>query len=1037
MSTRGHRGFAAALVLLALILSAIAVLPATARASSNQVTGVVYVCNNPTSVVVPGAQVVLNDADGILPQLTVTAGADGVFTFTPPSAIYTLSASKAGYYSNTTSPPFRFDGSVTVNENVCLDLQPTPTNTITFKFQNSGLTPVTGVTFSVYNVSRLSTPWPALVFTNVTNATTSQVVQSLWTGRFELRAVASGYAPFIEQLQINSATTNPFFVTLQTQVTVTGHARNAANQFVSAGLVGWLYSPTLPPNNGSKVITAVVSGSLFTFNAPPGTYLMIVAANGYASFEKTLTLTSGTVSQDASLTAATPEKYLTSVIFGARDWNNFTIYRNLTLNAYSSLPGLGPSALRDLRLQISYTLGDSTGTIGSAQLTSFTNWLQGNGPAYVTTDSFLLTNGKSYNSTETSYTVAVSNSLLTPGDPVWINTTTTYHLKTTSWITYGQPKYFLNLTLFPDTNTTVYQNQTYIVQLPHAYEMATDTILPSTTPPAITTYNYTRITVDPGLVGTGVMPQLRMVIQQSLNGTARAKVLGPTGKFYVVNATYQNYRAYVAANTNLTFSAAESTDPVGEITKANFTWRFESNVTTTAYLGYGIEPVFEYTNMGEFIVNLTVVQAGGNLTYRNILVWVDGTPPTADFRTNRTGSGSAVGTALQINEGSVVRFDGSMSSDVAYPGKAGVIPNSGYAWDFNGDNITDATGRVVNWTFNKPGRFNVTLKVTDGVGWTSANATLVATVNDTQAPVPGFVILDPSNDYVPISISNLMEGRNYTFNASTTTDNYDSLSALNFTWTIPGPVYGKTGTSIPFWGENITFAWSTFNSSYMVKLAVRDTGFGSDKPNTGYFFENVTVQVDWTKHPDLYVNTGTATVDNSAPDSGTAITITLNVTNKPNRGPASQVYVTVDESGTSLSPTFTMVNATGSPVPNNVIASGVTVTMHITVTVTGQGNKTLKILVADRNEPFTVVTSENYATLSIIVNQPAWVNYAIVGAIVGVFLVVIFAMYYRRKVKAGDWQPMRLRRGEKGGKEEGGKEKSRKEKEGKEEKKRL
>lgn len=1041
MSTRDHRGFAAALVLLALVLSAMALLPATARALSNQVTGVVYVCNGPTSVVVPGAQVVLNDADGILAPLTTTAGSDGVYTFTPPSSNYTISASKAGYYANKTTSPFRFDGSVTVNENVCLEAQPTATNFVTFQVQNQATSPVGGATLSVYKASRLPTPWSALVFTNITNATTGRSVAGLWTDLFEVRVTANGYAPFIDQMTISASGT--IVLTLQAQVTVTGHARNAANQFVSAGLVGWLYSASLPVYNGSKVIKAVVSGSLFTFNAPPGTYLMIVAANGYQSFETSLTLviTTPSVSQDAVLATASPEQYQNTVQFysaahGTRDWNNFTIYRNLTLNAYSTLSGLGPAGLRDLRLQISYTLGDSSGTVGAPELTAFTNWLRGNGPAYVTTDSFLLTDGKSYNSTMTSYTVAVSNTLLTPGAKVWINTTTTYHLKTTSWVTYGQPKYYLNMTVYPDTNTTVYQNQSYLVELPQAYEMASDTILPSTTPPAITTHGYTHVLVDPGVVGTGITPQIRMVVQQSLNGTARAKVLGPTGKFYVVNATFQNYRAYVAENANLTFSAAESTDPVGDITKANFTWEFESNVTTSSSLGYGIQPVFKYTNSGEFVVNLTVRQAGGNRTYRNILVWVDGTPPTADFRTNRT-TGSAVGGSLSINEGATVRFDGSLSSDLAYAGKTGLIPNAGYAWDFNGDHIVDASGRVVNWTFSKPGRFNVSLNVTDSVGnHVAANATMTVTVNDTAAPVPGFTILDPANEWAPTS--NLVEGRNYTFNASKTTDDYDKLGALNFSWTIPGPVWSKTGTSIPMWGVNITFAWSTFNSSYEVKLAVRDTGFGSGKPNTGYFFDNVTVQVDWTKHPDTYINTGSNHVDNQHPDSGTAITITLNLTNKPSRGPASQVYVTVTESGVgNLATSFTMVNASGASVPGNVIASGATVTLHITVTLTGQGNKTLTITAADRNEPFTVVTSENTVTMNIVVNQPAWVNYAIVGAIVGVFLVVIFAMYYRRKVKAGDWQPMRLRRGEKGGKEEGGREKPRREKEVKEEKKRL
>ena len=573
---------------------------------------------------------------------------------------------------------------------------------------------------------------------------------------------------------------------------------------------------------------------------------------------------------------------------------------------------------------------------------------------------------------------------------------------------------------------------------PTAPATANATATTATTPPAITTYNFTRITVDPAVVGSGITPQIRMVLARSLNGTARAKVVGPAGDFYVVNSTYQNYQAYVAQNKSLTFSAAESTDPVGDITKANFTWRFESNVSTTQFLGYGISPTFRYKSMGEFVVNLTVVQGGGNVSYRDIKVWVDGTLPVANFRTNLTGSGSAANTNLSVNQGTTVRFDGSLSTDLAYPGKAGVIPNSGYAWDFDGDRITDATGRVVNWTFNKPGKFIVNLTATDGVGWKGANASMTVTVNDTQAPVPAFTILDPTSEYAPVSA--LREGRNYTVNASTTTDNYDKVSALNFTWTIPGPIFGEQGNNHTRYGMNITFGWQSWNNSYAVLLSVKDTGFGSHKPNTGNLTRSIRVGIDWSRHPDLYIVVGTPKVDNANPDSGATITITLNVTNKPNRGAASQISVAVSEGtgsqATSLAPTWRMFDKNGNPVSPEVIASGATVTLRISVTVVGQGNKTLNVFVVDQNEPYTVRTSENAAKLNIVVNQPAWVNIAIVGAIVGVFLVVIGAMYYRRKVKAGDWQPVRLRR-EKGGKDEGGKERPRKEKEAKEEKKRL
>ncbi len=1047
MNPRGHRGFAAVLMLLVLVLSAMALLPARAQAATTQVTGLVSQCNSSTFI--GGATVTLSDANGVLSPLTTTTPTDGVFSFTPPAASYTIGVTAPGYYSNSTSP-FRFDGSATVTENVCLDRQLPAGKTSfveTFHVKNAGGAYLGGATVTVYNASRQFKGLPALIGTGVTNGTAGPNAGNtsfgLWPDTFNVHVNATGYGVFDANLSIASA--GVIAITMTAQFTIVGHATSNSGQFLSAGLTGTLYNLGISKYNSSKIIPAVVSGSLYTFYAPAGTYSMIIDANGYSAYRTDLTLTGtpGTSTHDAVLSPSPAESYLTTVLFGAQDWNNLTIYRNWTLNPDSTVPGLSPAGFRNLRDQLNFTFGNGRGdgTVSAGDATAFSNWLLQNGPVYVTTDAFMLVNGKAYSSTMASFTASVSGTLRSSASSmVWVNTSATYHLESSAWITYGQSKYYLNMTLLPDTNTTVYHNETYIVQLPKAYEMASDTILPSTTPPAIVTYNFTRITLDPGLVGSGVTPQIRMVLQQALAGTARASVIGPAGKFYVVNSTYQNYQAYVAANTSITFSAQQSTDPVGDITKANFTWKFEANANPSV-VGWGITSQHSYATAGQFTVNLTVVQGGGNRTYRNITVWADGTPPVASFRTNITGSGSAVGTTLRINESTIVKFDGGLSSDLAYPGKAGVIPDSGYLWVFDNTSIPDATGRVVNWTFNKPGWYNVILNVTDAVGWKGANATMVVIVNDTQPPVPSFQILDPSNEYAPVT--NLIEGRNYTFNASTTTDNYDSLSKLTFNWTISGPVYGLQGNSHPFSGMNITFAWSSWNLSYQVVLTVKDTGFGSGRPNEISKNYSQPVGIYWPWHPDLYINVGSPKLSNQNPESGAAVTITLNVTNKAGRGAASHMYVDVQEvAGTETSMLmnqntvgngWSMTDSKGNTITS--LPSGSTASLTITVTVVGQGNKTLKVLVSDTNEPYTVRTAENYATLAINVNQPAWVTYAIVAAIVGVFLVVIGAMYYRRKVKAGEWQP-RFRRS-KEGKEEGGREKPRKEKEVKEEKKRL
>ncbi len=1045
MNLRGHRGIAAVLMLLALVLSAMALIPANAQATTNTVTGLVGVCGQ--AKFVSGATVTLVDANGMLPSLKTTTATDWVFSFTPAASQYTLTVTAPGFYSGGISTPFRFDGSTTVSEDLCLTAWP-PTGKASFVTTvhvEDAITPSTyigGATVSVYNATRQAAGEQALIATGITNGTAGanqgNAYISLWADTFLVQVNATGYGPFIETMTITSAGT--VTIPMSVQFSVVGHAKNTQGQFLSAGLTGTLYNLVVPKSNTSKLIPAVVSGSLFTFYAPAGTYRMVVDANGYSAYHRDITLSGPptTIPADATLSPSPQEVYTTTVEFGRQDWNNITIYRNWTLNPDSSVPGLNPAGFRDLREQINYTFGNGAGdgTVSPNDVTAFTSWLQANGPVFVTTDTLLLVNLNSYNSTASSFTATVSPTLPIAGAKVWINTTTTYQVKSKAWITYGQPKYFLNMTLFPSTNTAVYHNETYIVQLPRAYEMASATVVPAG---SITTFNYTRITLESGVV-TG-NPAIRMIIQKSFSGTARAQLTDPVGSFYVVNSTYQNYQAYVAENVSMTFSGAQSSDPVGDITKANFTWEFQANVNPSIK-GWGITSKYQYPVTGQFTVNLSVVQSGGNTTYRDITIWVDGYKPIANFKTNYTGTASAIGRKLEINASTTVKFDASLSTDLAYPGKNGVIPNSGFKWVFDNTSVPTSTGRNVTWTFAKAGWFVVKLNVTDSVGQTAlVNATMIVVVNDTEPPTPGFTILDPTNEYAPVST--MTEGRIYTFNASKTTDDHDSYSQLNYSWTIPGPLLAANGTVLAgnshvFYGWNITFGWSLWNNSYAVNLTVKDRGFGSGKPNSATKTFNESVQIDPKQHPDLYINVGTVKFSSTSPESGTSITITLNVTDKPNRAAASQVWVSVGEGSSSLmhrasvGDGWNFVDRNGNPISNSTIPSGGTATIKITVTVTGQGNKTISILVEDAKEPSTWITSENWATQSINVLQPGWVTYAIVGAIVAVFLVVIGAMYYRRKVKAGEWQP-RLRRS----KEEGGKEKPKKEKEVKEEKKRL
>jgi hypothetical protein len=314
-------------------------------------------------------------------------------------------------------------------------------------------------------------------------------------------------------------------------------------------------------------------------------------------------------------------------------------------------------------------------------------------------------------------------------------------------------------------------------------------------------------------------------------------------------------------------------------------------------------------------------------------------------------------------------------------------------------------------------------------------------VNDTQGPTPAFDVLDPANDYAVVPMTALVEKRTYVFNASKTTDNYNNLSDLTFNWTIPGPLIGDPRTSHPFDGMNISFAWAQWNLSYAVRLTVKDTGFGSGIPNYGNLTQNITVQVDSKIRPDTALVANSLKIDNANPEDGQTITIIVNVTDKTGKAAANNLVTFVYQISETQTITLTttpvkVTDKDGNDITagNHSIAAGATLTLTFQVAVQGQGNKTIKVCAYDQQEPYTWVTSENCMSQSIVVRQPGWVNYAVAGSVIGVFAVFIFYMYYRRMVKAGDWQPLRGRRAQR---EKGEEKKSRKEKEAKEEKKRL
>ena len=876
------------------------------------------------------------------------------------------------------------------------------------------------------------------------NATASQSVASgttdlggvttlsIWANTFQLQVQKETYEPFTATVSTSSANSTRAILVLGYQIFgIVNRADHPAQPI--AGLVGFLYNTNVNVPEFKKVLTAKVQGSLYIFYAEHSqSYRMVIDADGYRASETSVNTLAGTFQRiDVSLTPSLREEFKTRVTYGRADWTALWVNRSLTLRSDSSIPGLKFPEVRSLSLQIDYQLGNRDGILSGGEVTNFTTWLQGQLAPFITTDGFLTTNGVIYNSTAASFAqnATVFRPSLAGPAAVFVNSTARYSTRGAT-VPNAKPTYYVNLTLPNDTNRTVYQDQVVVVVLPRGYEMTDKRITGS-----ITTQNFTTVTVDPGIEPPS-SSSIDMTIQKSANGTERIAVASPTSKFHVIDDTLKNYSAVVAANTNVTFSAEQSTDPNsrGPITGANFTWRFTNNTPPTPNR-YNITATFNYTttllqtsSSHFFTVNLTIVEAGGNFTYRDAKIYVDDTPPVAVIKSNRTGAGNANGTTLLVDEDIVVKFDASLSSDIAYAGAPindkDKIPDvegkRGYKWDFDGDHVVDSFQKIPVKAFDTPGRFNATLEVVDWVGNSAAlNATLTVFANDTTKPTPNWVILDPSNNWAVTTT--LIEDKEYAFNASSSTDNYDENDNLTFKWHFPGPVVNATnsltgghdfsGRGLAGW--NVSVKWTEFNLSYNVTLNVTDTGFraptDAQKPNWANRTSSVQVSVDVKQHPDLRYVAASLKIEPGQPEEGQLIHVSFMVDNDKNRANATNVRVVL----TAKDPAGTVVLQSGDvrwfddnwkplALVDHRIDSGKKVHLVFLINFPSQGNKSLDIRFNDTAEPYTWVDGQNKVTGSLFVKLAGWVIPAAFVGIIALVIGVAFALRTYSKYKAGE-----------------------------------
>lgn len=856
---------------------------------------------------------------------------------------------------------------------------------------------------------------------------------SVWTGNWEVWASKTTYETTVKQFSVPSNQT--VRVAMPSGKYVDGSISDRVIGFLTDDSkfhpVAYLYNIDPLTSPVRKVVKATVTKGQFLFKAYPGQFLLIVDADWHKASVTRLDVgvgTDGITVPTIYLDVSIEEKVDAVMAFKQDNWSLMSVYQNYTLNRDSQIPGLDLSFIRDAFLQIDYALGNRDGTLTSDEVNKFGASVQQNGSSYIDTDGLLTTNGYKYLSNEISDISSADTEFTATPDidltqsrsqPIWINTTTLYTVKDVSYIPYMKPQYYVNFTGAWDTNTTVYRNNTYTVDLPHRYEMTSTT----SKSPGLVITNFTRIELDPG-TGTG-NPTANMIVQLSENGTARARVKGPAGNFQELNTSLDNYTAVVMANYNITYSADQSTDPIGKISDANFTWFFG----ITGDYRYGMDAVYNYTAGGRHDnCNLTITEAGGNMTYRPFHIIVDSTPPIARLWTNRSSGGSnANGTTLRVNTSMITRFDSLRSIDKTYLSYDGSIASA--HWDFNGDGIEDGVqspGKIVNHTFETPGNFTLKMWVFDSVGHRSVNATMKIMVNDTTPPQINFVIYDSPT--ATAAATQLTEGIQYYFNASSTTDNYDSLKNLTFTWDFGDGSANLTGKGLA--GYNVTHTWAVFNNSYVVKLKVCDSGFYQNTPNCDVLSKDETVQAAITKRPSISIKLSSFSANPSNPEEGQDVTITVTVNNDKSHGRASNVGVKLSVrtgstySEVSISPKF----LNNSVEVNNSLEPGQDKQIQFVWKADTPGSRSLKVSITDPEEPYTWA-SDNSIEGTVSVKEAGWKMPAIIGGFIFVIFGIPILWYVIKRVRAGELKLPRRKKGEE--------EESKKEDVEKKEKKRL
>lgn len=214
----------------------------------------------------------------------------------------------------------------------------------------------------------------------------------------------------------------------------------------------------------------------------------------------------------------------------------------------------------------------------------------------------------------------------------------------------------------------------------------------------------------------------------------------PTAEITILNEPDQ----FLVGN-NYNFQATDPSSPNGEVQR--FVWDFGDGTRAQA----GNKASKTFAAPGTYQVTLTLTDETGVIgtVKRQIIIGTLGTAPKAVLQTIP---------ALQPNS---AILQGTAPFSVQFSGENSLDADNDinqYAWDLDGDKISDQFGENLNYTFQNAGTYNVTLLVTDRDG---NKGSAVITIEVRDQGLTANLTADKIEGTVPLTVNFDASGSRY------------------------------------------------------------------------------------------------------------------------------------------------------------------------------------------------------------------------------------------------------------------------------------